>query len=236
MPVRLVISPSSGLLTSTGQILRLNVTPFDASGNTLTGISITWSSSNSAVASVSADGVVIARSAGTTQITAAAGGIRADIQVTVARSPNRIVVTPDSARLTSKGETLMLNAVVLDASDAPIPDAQVTWSSASPAVASVNASGQVTAHANGVTQITAASGSASTTIRVTVAFEGQTNRLVVSPESVRLIAIGATFQLAARVLDANDLEIQGAQPTWTSEDPTVATVDDQGVVTARMKG
>ena len=236
MPVRLVISPSSGLLTSTGQILRLNVTLFDASGNSLTGISIAWSSSNSAVASVSADGVVIARSEGTTQITAAAGGIRAEIQVTVARSPNRIVITPDSARLTSKSETLILNAVVLDASDAPIPDAQVTWSSDNPEVASVDANGLVTAHANGVTQITAASGSASTTIRVTVTFERQTNRLVVSPESVNLTSIGETVQLTARVLDANDMEIQGAQLTWTSEDPTVATVDDQGVVTARMNG
>lgn len=205
VPVRIEISPPAGLLTSIGQILRLSATLYDASGNTLTGLNVSWSSGNSAVASVSDDGVVIARSEGTTQITAAAGGIRTSITVTVVRSPSRIVVTPGSARLTSKGETLLLSAVVLDASDAPISDAQVNWSSANPAVASVNASGQVTAHENGEARITASSGSVSSTILVTVDFP--TNRLVVSPESVNLASIGETVQLTARVLDGNDQEI-----------------------------
>ena len=234
VPVRMVISPPSGQLNSLGQILRLNATLFDAGGNTITGLSVTWSSSNSAVASVSDDGLVIAHSEGTAQITAAAGGIRAQITVTVVRNPSRIVVTPESARLTAKGETLLLAAVVLDASDAPISDAQIDWSSDRPTVASVNDSGQVTAHSNGVARITATTGPVSKTVLVTVDFP--TNRLVVSPESVNMASIGETFQLSARVLDANDQEVSDPTLTWTSENPAVASVDDQGLVTAQMNG
>lgn len=236
VPVRIVITPPSGLLTGTGQVLRLNATLYDASGNTLTGIGITWSSSNAAVASVSNDGVVVARSAGTTQITAAAGGIRTHITVTVERTPSRIVVTPVSARLTAKGETLRFVAVVLDADGAEITDAPLSWRSEHPMMASVDDQGVVTAHMEGETRITVSSGDLSASVTVTVAIETPTNRIVVSPVSVNLSSIGETAQLSARVLDPNDMEISDPDLSWTSEYPSVATVDDRGVVTARMEG
>ena len=236
VPVRIVITPPSGLLTGTGQILRLSATLYDASGNTLTGIGITWSSSHTAVASVSNDGVVVARSAGTTQITAAAGGLRTSITVTVVRTPSRIVVTPVSARLTEQGETLKFVAVVLDADGAEITDAPLSWRSEHPMVASVDDQGVVTAHMEGETRITVSSGDLSASVTVTVAIETPTNRIVVSPESVNLKSIGETAQLSARVLDPRDQEIPNPDLTWASEDEAVATVDAQGVVTAQMNG
>lgn len=235
-PVRIVISPPAGTLTGTGQILRLSATLYDAAGNTLTGIGITWSSNNAAVASVSNDGVVVARSAGTAQITAAAGGLRASITVTVARTPTRIVVTPVSARLTEQGETLRLVAVVLDADGAEITDAPRSWRSEHPMVASVDDQGVVTAHMKGETRITVTSGDLSSSVNVTVAIEIPTNRIVVSPDSVNMASIGETVQLSARALDSNDQEIPNPVLTWASEDEAVATVDGQGVVTAHMNG
>ncbi len=232
----MVISPSSGLLTGTGQILRLSATLYDATGNTLTGIGITWSSSNASVASVSGDGVVVARSAGTTQITAAAGGLRTSITVTVARTPSRIVVTPVSARLTKEGETLRLVAVVLDADGGEITDAPRSWRSEHPLVASVDDQGVVTAHMKGETRITVASGDLSASVSVTVVIETPTNRIVVSPDSVNMVSIGETAELSARVLDPNDQEIPNPDLIWASEDEAVATVDGQGVVTAHMNG
>ena len=236
VPVRIVITPPSGLLAGTDQIMRLNATLYDASGNTLTGTGITWSSSNSAVASVSNDGVVVARSAGTTQITAAAGGLRASITVTVARTPSRVVVTPESARLAGEGETLRLVAVVLDADGGEITDAPRSWRSEHPMVASVDDQGEVTARTEGETRITVSTGDLSASVTVTVDFKTPANRIVVSPESVNFTSIGETAQLSARVLDPHDQEIQDPDVTWASEDKAVATVDDQGVVTARMEG
>ncbi|MYK98155.1 MAG: hypothetical protein F4014_04900, partial [Gemmatimonadetes bacterium] len=236
VPVRIVITPPSGLLTGTGQVLRLNATLYDANGNTLTGIGITWSSSNAAVASVSSDGVVVARSTGTTQITAAAGGLRTSITVTVARTPSRIVVTPVSARLTAEEETLKFVAVVLDADGGEITDAPQSWRSEHPLVASVDDQGVVTAHTEGETRITVSSGDLSASVTVTVDFETPTNRIVVTPESVNLTSIGETAQLSARVLDPRDQEIPNPDLTWASKDKSVATVDAQGVVTAQMNG
>ncbi len=234
VPVRMVISPPSGLLTGTGQILRLNATLYDANGNTLTGIGIAWSSSNSAVASVSDDGVVVARSAGTAQISGVSGSIRTSITVTVARTPSRIVVTPVSARLTAMGETLRLVAVVLDADGAEITDAPRSWRSEHPMVASVDDQGVVTAHMSGETRITIASGALSASVSVTVALSA--DRILVTPDVVHLTSIGETVELAVSVRDANDVEITGAEPTWTSEHPAVASVDNRGVVTAHMPG
>ena len=70
-----------------GASVQLVVTTRDASGATLTGRSITFSSSNGAVASVSAAGVVSAASAGTTVIHVLCEGQSTDVTVTVALVP-----------------------------------------------------------------------------------------------------------------------------------------------------
>lgn len=63
----------------------------------------------------------------------------------------------------------------------------------------------------------------------TVTVEG----VIVTPQSVVLVAIGETRQLVATIapLDATDRAV-----TWESSDPSVATVDAAGLVTARAAG
>ena len=55
----------------------------------------------------------------------------------------------------------------------------------------------------------------------------------VTPQSVQIAAIGGTTQLMAAVapLDASDRAV-----TWESTDPSIATVDAQGLVTAHAAG
>jgi uncharacterized protein YjdB len=55
--------------------------------------------------------------------------------------------------------------------------------------------------------------------------------VVVDPESVSLGALGATAQLSATVEDANGHPVS-APVTWTSSAPDVASVDQDGLVTA----
>jgi uncharacterized protein YjdB len=59
------------------------------------------------------------------------------------------------------------------------------------------------------------------------------NGVVVKPQVAQLLTIGETRQLTATVspLDATDRAV-----TWESTDPTVASVDANGVVTARSRG
>lgn len=47
-----------------------------------------------------------------------------------------------------------------------------------------------------------------------------------------LLKPGQTYQLAARVIDKDNQEIRDAKVTWLSENKSVATVSDNGLVTA----
>ena len=58
----------------------------------------------------------------------------------------------------------------------------------------------------------------------------------ISPAEAELDAIGATVQLTASVRDGNDRAIADAAVTWTSGNTEVASVTDEGLVTARKNG
>ena len=58
----------------------------------------------------------------------------------------------------------------------------------------------------------------------------------VTPGMVSMAALGETSQLTARVFDARGREITSALVSWLSDEPTVATVDDGGLLTAIGNG
>ena len=77
-------------------------------------------------------------------------------------------VTPVTAGLTALGDTVRLAAEVRDQNGQAMAGATVTWSSGNPSVATVDATGLVTAAGNGTATITATSGSAAGTSEITV--------------------------------------------------------------------
>jgi len=79
------VSPSSGTV-GVGQVLQLAATLRDASGNVLTGRTVTWSSNLLSVASVSGSGLVTGLLAGSTTITATSEGQSGSASITVAVS------------------------------------------------------------------------------------------------------------------------------------------------------
>ena len=208
----------------------------DADGAEITDAPLSWRSEHPMVASVDDQGVVTAHMEGETRITVSSGDLSASVTVTVAiETPtNRIVVSPESVNLKSIGETAQLSARVLDPNDQEISDPDLTWASEDEAVATVDAQGVVTAQMNGQTRVTVTWEELSASAMVTVAQAA--DRILITPGVVRLTSIGEMVELTASVRDANDVEIIGAQPTWASDDPAVASVDNQGVVTAQMPG
>ena len=60
--------------------------------------------------------------------------------------------------------------------------------------------------------------------------------ITISPAEAILDAIGATVQFTASVRDGNDRAIVNAAVTWTSGNTEVASVTDEGLVTARKNG
>jgi len=81
------VSPATGSLL-VGNTLTLAASPKDAGGNVLTGRVITWTSSNPAVATVNASGLVAADAAGSATITATSEGVEGTAAITVAGLTN----------------------------------------------------------------------------------------------------------------------------------------------------
>ena len=212
----------------------LSAKVFDQKNVILGSATVSWSSSDEGVATVSGQGLVTAVSNGTATITARSGSASSTATVTVMQSAGRIVLDPSSATLMSLGERLQLSATVLDANGQAVEDAAIVWSSSDQSVATVSAQGLVTAVSNGTATITARSGSASATATVTVMQSA--GRIVLEPSSATLMSLGETVLLTASVLDANGQAVEDAVISWSSSDTGVATVSNQGLVTTVANG
>ena len=107
----------------------------------------------------------------------------------------------------------------------------VTWSSSDPSIATVDENGTVTAIAKGEAIITAESADGvKAECKVTV--EKKVSAIELS-ESEKTVFVGDTFTITATVKpeDAFNRTV-----TWSSSDPSIATVDENGTVTAIAKG
>ncbi len=233
----LTITPSSHTLTMINATVQLSAMVRDQNNNPMTGpIDVTWTSSNTTVAPVNTNGLVRALANGIAQITARSGNASGTASITVAEPvPTRVTISPASHTLEMVGETVQLSATVRDQRNNVMSGQPITWSSGDEAVATVSGDGLVTAVGNGKTEITAKSGNPSATSAITVAVPVATS-LTIEPASHTLAAIGATVQLAAVVLDQHGNAMADATVTWSSDDESVATVDENGLVTAVDNG
>lgn len=151
--------------------------------------------------------------------------------------PTQIEITPSSATLNAIDQTVQLAPVVLDENGAEIADASVTWTSGAVDVATVSDQGLVTAVNNGSAVITAQSGSLSASASITVSQVPV--RIVIErppPGGELMQTDTGQFILVATVQDRNGHPVVGAEVTWSSSDESVATINDQGVVTEVSSG
>ena len=202
----------------------------DQRGAVMTGVTVDWSSSATAVATVSATGLVTAIGNGGATVTATAGEASAAVEITVEQVAVALSLEPDSLRFAALGDTAVITATGSDANGHPMEDADVAWSSDDTSVATVSSSGVVTAVAKGSAHIMAAAGSVSASAFVNV--DVVELSISVAPQRLHLRAVGDTATLTAMVADANGQPIETATVTWASADPNVATVSSSGLVTA----
>ncbi len=167
-PVATVTLTPASATVNEGQTLQLTATLKDANGNTLTGRSITWSSSNSSAATVSASGLVTGVVAGSATITATSEGQSGTSAITVVHMPVASVTLTPALATVSAGSSLQLTATPKDANGNPLVGRTVTWQSSNTSAATVNSSGLVTGVAAGSATITATSEGQSGTAAITV--------------------------------------------------------------------
>ena len=161
------VTPASASIQQ-GQTIQLTATPKDANGNALTGRVVTWSSSNTAVASVNAGGFVTSGAAGSATITATSEGKSGTSAITVTSVPVASVTVSPAPGSVQAGQTLQLTATPKDVNGNPLTGRTISWSSSNTSVATVSASGLVTGVVAGSATITATSEGQSGTSAITV--------------------------------------------------------------------
>ncbi|GHT62778.1 hypothetical protein AGMMS50239_17080 [Bacteroidia bacterium] len=215
---------------STSQ-LTATVAPADANNQ-----AVSWKSSNESIATVSSDGLVTAKTAGTATITVttADGGFAASCTVTV--TPNIVSVTGvslDKETLALKvDDTAQLTATV---APADADNQAVSWKSSDESVATVSSDGLVTAKAAGTATITVTTAdggfAASCTLTVTPNIVSVTG--VSLDKETLALKVDDTAQLTATVAPAG---ANNQAVSWKSSDESVATVSSDGLVTAKAAG
>ncbi|PYP15633.1 MAG: hypothetical protein DMD54_11645 [Gemmatimonadetes bacterium] len=240
LPVASVtISPASASVV-VGLTAQLSATLRDANGNTVTGRTITWSSTSASVATVSGTGLVTGVAVGSASVIATSEG-KADtavVTVTSAAPPPvaSVTISPASASVVV-GLTAQLSATLRDAGGNTLTGRTITWSSTNASVATVSGSGLVTGVAVGSGSVIATSESKADTAAVTVtsAAPPPVASVTISPASATVF-VGFTSQLTATLRDANGNLLTGRTITWASSNTSVAAVNGSGVVTGVTTG
>ncbi|MDD3193313.1 MAG: Ig-like domain-containing protein [Oscillospiraceae bacterium] len=206
---------------------------------------ITWTSSNEAVAVVSANGTVTGKKEGTATITAttASGGKTATCKITVKGTTASVTLNRTEIRL-QKGDKYQLTA----ASTGGSGTVTYTWSTGNSSVATVDSSGMVTANAVGITTITVTASTGATTVcEVTVSSTSSSSGSSSSSSSSSSSASSSSSSgLDGIVPDDDEISIRmgksqqltyevrpsTANPkvTFKSGDTQVATVTESGSV------
>ena len=197
--------------------------------------SVSWSSSDPSIVSVSSAGRIIAKSPGKATVTCTAkdgSGVKAACKVTVTGTGTKvsgISLNRTNAALL-KGKTVQLNATVSPSSAA---DKTVTWKSSNTAVATVDGKGKVTAKGKGTAAIscTAKDGSGKKAVcKVTVNIP--VSKITLNRTSAT-ISEDSSVQLTASVAPSS---ADNKTVAWTSSDTSVAAVSGSGKVSARSAG
>lgn len=171
--VSLAVSPKTASL-AVGASQQLAAAGVDANGNPVSNISVTWSSSNTAIATISA-GVVRAVAPGSAYIRVSSGTARDSAAITVTGSTppppptsvlTTITITPNAPTLVV-GATQTFTATAKDQNGSAMSGVSFTWSSSNPLLMSVN-NGVVTALAVGLATLNVSSGGVNASTQVSI--------------------------------------------------------------------
>ncbi len=220
-----VTSPSTFVRIGKIVALKATVTP-----STATNQKVTWSSDNTKRATVTADGVVKGISQGYATITAktVSGGYTASYKILVVKSVTGIKLDKISITM-NVGKSTTITPTILPA-DATVKT--VKWSSDNNDVATVDSTGKVTAKAQGHATITAKTSDGSFTAKSSVLVIKPVTSVTLNKTSAYL-NLGASMTLVPKIAPA-DATIQSV--TWTSSNPSIATVSSTGLVKGLKKG
>ncbi len=154
-PVASVVIEAPADSLEIGESVRLSASTLDARGDTLIGRAITWSSNDTTIITVNGGGLLTGRAVGSTTIIATSEGISGTTSSRV------VIAAVASISISPAADTVALNgvtqytAIVRDARNVVLAGRPVAWSTSNSSLASVSATGVVTAISLGSATITA---------------------------------------------------------------------------------
>lgn len=193
-------------------------------------LGLTWSSSDPAVVMVDVDGNLAAVGTGTAEVALSSedGKLSASGVIKVVVSPTGLTL-PETLTLTEGGDGQSLAATV---EPADATDYTITYASSDESVAAVDAAGNVTTVAAGEADVTAEIAGNGLMATCHVVVTPAVEALYLSDDAVTL----GTGDDATLTLYAEPEEVDVSAAVWTSSDESIATVDEEGTVTAVAEG
>ena len=216
------VSMKSSLAMNVGDTYTLSPTVYPSNSQ----YTLTWTSSNTNVATVTSSGKVTAKSAGTANITVKTdNGKTATCNVTVSAKSVTSVSIPSNLSM-EVGETYTLTPTITP-SDATT---SYTWSSDNNNVATVSLSGVVSAKDAGTANVSVKTDNGKTaTCKVTVSAKSVTS---VTIPSILSLEVGETHILTPTITPSD----AATSYTWSSDNNSIAEVSQTGEVTAKDAG
>lgn len=209
--------------------VQLIAAPENANGF-FTPATVTWASTNTAVATVDANGLVTTVAGGETYITAAAGGAMDSLLVSVQFPVQTLTVESDTLEIRQEG-TANLTVTLIDTEGDTVTARNVTFITLDEDIAMVDDAGVVTGVADGTATIEITSEGVTETIDIVVSGSPLVATVTVTPASP-FRGVGQTVQMTHTSRSAAGNTVAGTTATWSSGNTAVATVDPvTGLVT-----
>lgn len=225
------------LALSPGEIDTLHVIVTNQNGRTVNPLTLQWGSTDQSVVRVSLSGVVTAVGPG--KATLGVSGLlqNKNVEVSVHQVVEKLSVRPRLSVevLVPLTGTAKFEAQALTAANVPVPEAPLRWSVADSTIAAFDArTGTLTGRAVGKTQLTARGPAAGLAVTWNVAVIAGTPRFL-----QQRIGMGVNQRHALRANyadSAGNVLAPATNLTWSSDNPQVATVGEDGTVSGAGYG
>ena len=225
-PYAVELDQSGTVTINIGEELQLNATVLPDTADT----ELTWSSSGKTYATVDQDGLVTPKKAGTTTITVKTeNGLKDTVKVKVTDK-----YKPTSIELSNIGAVTVGDVVELVPSLEPATAmTNLSWKSSNEDIATVDADGYVTFHGQGSVTISVKTHNSKTdSMKITVGAAILPDSIAAIPAAGGKVGVGDSIVVETTITPAN----AKTELSWISSDNSVATVNQQGVVTGVKVG
>lgn len=240
--VQLSVLTSLAIDPVNGKIAQLTSQQFHATGTYSDGSTqnltekVSWTSSNTAAATIATSGRLKGLAPGTTTVAATIGSFTASATLNVTNATIVSISVTPSAQTIAPGTALAFMAIGhFSDSTAQVITIDSIWSSDNPTVAIVGAAGTAVAYSPGTANISATFSGVSSSVPLYVT-SATVSAITVTPATAALTPTTSLNFVATATLSDGTTQVITNIAKWTSSDSTVAAVSGGGRVTANAIG